>query len=131
MLDINNAGLTVQDLWDQLSSITTLPEGFTVFDGRAGAAPVHRNCHRRCRRFYLRTKGILLAQDGRHGVYVKDLSRQGIGFLAPLQLFPREEVELLIPGKPRLQLSVTRCRRLGAECYECGTVIQLAEPPVA
>ena len=122
MLDSCDANLVVDELWPTLTSIAALPVDASDFFDKTGPSPVAPDCQRRFRRFFLRTKAILEARNQQHGVYVQDVSRQGFGFLAPLQLLPREKVELWLPGKGWLGLSSTRCRRIAERCYECGAV---------
>lgn len=53
------------------------------------------------------------------GVYTRDFSKNGMGFLSPLQIFPEEQVRILLPTF-WLQLNVIRTRRITSKCYEVG-----------
>lgn len=52
-------------------------------------------------------------------VLVRDVSRQGVGFLHIEQLFPQERCRLWLPTKCS-PLQVTNCRRLDENCYLIG-----------
>lgn len=52
--------------------------------------------------------------------YSCDISREGIAFLSPYELYPREVIALKIDGLSWKQLVVVRCRRLAKCCFEIG-----------
>jgi len=52
--------------------------------------------------------------------YSCDLSRDGMAFLSPCELYPRETVTLAFSASDRATWMVVRCRRLGPECFEVG-----------
>jgi hypothetical protein len=54
-----------------------------------------------------------------HCVYLRDISRTGIGFLHADELFPGEECRLILPQK-ELHLNIVLCRRQGPRCYVIG-----------
>jgi len=54
-----------------------------------------------------------------HSILMKDISRQGVGFLHHQQLFPRERVQLLLPNG-KLSYVVCRCLRHNERCFEIG-----------
>jgi hypothetical protein len=53
------------------------------------------------------------------GVYTKDFSRRGCGFLAAQQMYPEEIVRILLPNF-WIRLHIVRARRVGPSCYEMG-----------
>lgn len=56
-------------------------------------------------------------------VLTKNVSRAGLSFLHTAPLYPEEQVLAWLPeGKRRL--SITRCRRVGQECFEIGAHYQ-------
>lgn len=61
------------------------------------------------------------------GVYTADFSRTGCSFVSHFQLYPTEEVRLILP-KFWLQLQVVRCRKLGERCFENGAVLISRNP---
>ncbi len=67
----------------------------------------------------MRGKAVLKRSAKLLGVYTKDVSRQGVAFLSPVPLLPKERVKLQLPAI-ELSLEVTRCRRIEAACFECG-----------
>lgn len=56
------------------------------------------------------------------GIYTRDFSRHGMGFLAPVELYPEEFVRLALPNF-WVRLQVVRTRRITSLCYEIGTVL--------
>jgi PilZ domain len=55
-------------------------------------------------------------------VYVKDISRRGIGIMAHTQLFPEEKVLICFQQREVLA-KIVRCQRKGELCWECGALI--------
>lgn len=91
-------------------------------------APACSHELRRYARHQLRVRGVLdLKQSlpcidrarGFHCIYVRDISRTGIGFLSADELFPGERCKLWLPQK-ELHISVVHCRRKGPRCYVIG-----------
>ncbi len=54
-----------------------------------------------------------------HCIYVRDISRTGIGFLHADELFPGEQCRLWLPQK-QLHVNIVLCRRKGPNCYIVG-----------
>lgn len=54
------------------------------------------------------------------GIYTRDFSRQGAGFLSDFELYPEEIVRLALPTF-WVQMKVVRVRRLTSKCFEIGT----------
>ena len=54
-----------------------------------------------------------------HCIYLRDISRTGIGFLHADELFPGEECRLWLP-QTELHVSIVQCRRQGPRCYLIG-----------
>jgi hypothetical protein len=90
------------------------------FFAMKGPMPVYLDSRRGYHRFHLRDKAILKHQSKLLGTYTIDVSRQGIGFLSPYQLWPKERVQLLLTSGREYDLQVTRCRRRGKNLFECG-----------
>jgi hypothetical protein len=111
-----------KQMWESLTSRTELPCTAEAYFLPSGAAAPHGDCGRQYRRFQFREKGVM-ARDGRyHAIYLKDASKKGMGFLSPVQVFPAERVQLLLAEPGLIDLEVRRCRRLRANCYECGCI---------
>jgi len=53
------------------------------------------------------------------GIYTRDFSRYGVGFLAPREIYPEEQVRILLPTF-WVQVEVVRARRITSKCYELG-----------
>ena len=77
--------------------------------------PARPGCRRAYHRFYLRGRAILQRDETYLGVYTADASRQGICFLSPVQLLPKERCRIRLPNTKDFQIEVVRCRRIGRE----------------
>ncbi len=95
----------------------------------SGAMPLIENDQRRYVRKHIRVTAAiqyrrslpaLLRPAQWHKVLTRDLSRSGIAFLHSQQVFPMEQLLLVLPDcKPRC-IEIVRCRRLGDSCYQIG-----------
>ena len=110
----------IAGLWECASATAQLPEPMSKdFFVHRGPMPLHFENKRNYHRYYLRTKALLKRGTALLGTYTKDVSRQGVGFLSPVQLMPKERVRLHLPHA-ELSLEVARCRRVDQGCFECG-----------
>ena len=62
------------------------------------------------------------------GIYTRDFSRQGTGFLSPCEIYPEEQVRIVLPTF-WVQLRVARARRINGKCYEIGAVLSRQHEP--
>lgn len=121
MLDGSDQGILTADPWSAATLKARLPDEYDDFLERQGPTPCHFDSRRSFHRFYLRQKAILTRDGDVLGVFTKDVSRRGFGILSPVQLLPKERVELKLPDGRTYHLEVARCRRVDAGCYDCGT----------
>ena len=122
MLVIRNEERLNQDVWESAQERLQLPAAMAkTFFGHTGPMRGHFDNRRSFHRYYLRGKGLLTRGESSIGVYTKDISRQGICLLSPVQLFPKDRVELRLPNGSVYQLQIVRCRREFDNCFECGT----------
>ncbi len=64
-----------------------------------------------------------IVRTERHSlVYVKDISRGGLGIITHEQLFPEEKL-LVVFQQREVRATVVRCRRIEHLCWECGVLI--------
>lgn len=98
------------------------------FDER-GEIPSFANDDRSSQRLKVRTYGVMWFESIHQfcarssepvGIYTRDFSRQGSGFLCHFELYPDEVVRLALPTM-WVRLRVVRVRRLTSKCYEIGT----------
>ncbi len=69
---------------------------------------------------YRRSLPSLVRQPEWFKIVMRDISRSGISFLHSEQVFPTEQLMLVMPDcKPRC-IEVVRCRRINQSCYEVG-----------
>ncbi len=122
MLDISHAA-EIGDLWDEIESKAVLPVAPEEFFGKSG--PKTFDEQRAFERHYLRCQAIIRRDCDTHAVYMKDCSRAGMGLVSPVQLFPRERIQLWMSPQRSYSLEIIRCQRLCAQSYECGTIFVL------
>lgn len=109
-----------------------LPERMAGFWSETGYEPTTALEQRRRPRVRMRTKAILeilahlpaFPRDFRlGGVFTRNLSATGLGFLFHRQLYPGERVRIHLPGRG-LEGPVARCVRLARKCYDVGLVLE-------
>lgn len=122
MLDLSHAS-EIAELWEDLDLHASLPTSPEEFFSKSGAKSERE--HREFERHYLRCQAIVRRELETFGVYMKDCSRAGMGLVSPVQLLPRERVQLWMQPQRSYSLEVIRCRRVQANCYECGTIFIL------
>ncbi len=122
MLGLSNEQRLMEKLWEAADSTLELPEPEAkyFFELRGPMPSGHFDNRRSYHRFYLRGKAILTHNESTLGVCTTDISRQGIGFLSPLQLLPKQRVQLLLTSGVEYYLQVARCRRRSENVFECG-----------
>lgn len=106
-----------------------LPAEPEDYFGASGAVPSIPEDQRRYVRTQLRVVAALqyrrsLAKLDRksewYKIVMRDISRSGVSFLHSQQVYPTEQLMLVMPDcKPRC-IEVTRCRRIDTLCYEVG-----------
>jgi hypothetical protein len=128
MLGLSDELSVIATAWENAELKTRLPEELRDFFERVGPMPPQHNCRRAYQRFYIRGKAILQHQDDCLGVYTVDASRQGLCFLSPVQIFPKERCRIRLPKTKEFQIQVVRCRRVGDDCYECGAMFVMGIP---
>jgi hypothetical protein len=120
MLAIDNGQKMMEDLWQATSKKVELSASLKQqFFGVKGAGPIFHDNKRTYHRYYMRGKAVLKRGETLIGTYTKDVSRQGVAFLSPVALMPKERVKLQVPTA-ELGLEVTRCRKVEPGCFECG-----------
>lgn len=120
MLDQYDSRTLIEETWSTVGCKVELPEDLKEFFAKDGPLPIEYSDRRSHRRLYFRSRGVLIQNEDHCCVYTKDISRGGLVFFHDRQLFPQEEVQIvLLTGKP-LRARITRCRRVQQNCYECG-----------
>lgn len=120
MLELSHARKIDEAEWASADRVARLPMPEEAFFERVGPMPQTFASRRSFHRFYFPGQGILAWRDMSLGVYTTDISRKGLGMISPVQLFPMERATLRLCDGTECPLEVARCRRIGAECYECG-----------
>ncbi|HZZ29290.1 MAG TPA: hypothetical protein VFE46_14930 [Pirellulales bacterium] len=62
-----------------------------------------------------------------HNVYIANVSRDGIAFLHSEQLYPREQMRMLLRSGQMLSVEVVDCRRMGPACFEIGAHVSAGQ----
>jgi hypothetical protein len=130
MLDISNDEDVMQIAWDKVELKANLPDDMKDFYDHHGPVPARPGCRRAYTRFFLRGKGILQRNDTYFGVLTADASRQGLKFLSPVQLLPKERCRIRLPKTKEFQIEIVRCRRINEACFECGAMFVLGTVPL-
>src|SRR5580698_1070962 len=122
-------------LIEGLESRVALPAAFFEKSGPLGT---RWEDMRQFPRFYYRTAAALeiksvlpaLPRSGAaERVYVKDVSRAAVAILHAVQLYPGERLRLTLIDGTRRDATVTRCRRIDANCYEVAARYDVLEAP--
>lgn len=101
------------------------------FFAKSGLLPAAWNEIRRFPRFYLRSEATAfasppLATDGGEvetmAILTSDVSRCGLGIIAPRQLFPEQRLEIQMPDGLRYRVKIVWCRRVSQAKYAAGCV---------
>jgi hypothetical protein len=119
MLELDDGQKVMEELWQNAQVKVDQQLLEKDFFAKHGPEPVVGINQRAYHRFFMRGKAVLKRGPTIYGTYTKDVSRQGVGFLSPVQLMPKERVALRLPVT-ELGLEVARCRRVDKGCYECG-----------
>ena len=125
MLDISDDQSLMQLAWEKVELKPSLPEEMKDFFDQHGSMRARPGCRRAYHRFYLRGQAILQRQETYLGVYTADASRQGLRFLSPVQLLPKERCRIRLPKTKEFQIEIVRCCRVADGCYECGAMFVL------
>ncbi len=126
MLGISDATTVNQSAWQELPVRTQLPWSWRKYLTDLGLGRAWPETRRQYERAPLRVPVILRAADVDYAAYTKDISRLGAGFFSPINLLPKQPVELRMLNGKSMTVRVARCRRLGPQCFECGSLFELA-----
>ncbi len=116
-----------------------LPQEWADYFDQRGDVAAYLDDERQNQRMRVRTHGLLwfdhslpfLRRDGSVvGIYTRDFSRQGCGFLMPFELYPEERVRIVLPTF-WVHLRVARSRRITSKCYEIGAKLLQRHDPDA
>ncbi|MEM8866523.1 MAG: PilZ domain-containing protein [Planctomycetota bacterium] len=129
MLREDDGGDLIARLWPATELQAVLPQEPDEFFDLAGPMPAGYEDQRSFRRFYLRQRAIMHLGKSYYGIYVKDISRQGIGMLSPIQLLPLDRPTLILAGGKKVAYRIMRCRRFAKHCYEIGAELAASDVP--
>lgn len=108
-----------------------LPVEWSDYFEQRGEVPSYADDERHNRRLKVRAYGALWFEKTLPsfqrasepvGVYTRDFSRQGVGFLSPVEIYPEEQVRIALPTF-WMQLHVVRTRRITSKCFEVGAIL--------
>ncbi|TWT81777.1 hypothetical protein CA13_32300 [Planctomycetes bacterium CA13] len=109
----------------------------TYFAGNGEKAALVASDERSNQRVGIRTKALLWPEDTLPfckrvnepvGIYTRDFSRSGAGFISSIEFFPEEQVRIVLPSF-WVRVQIVRVRRVADSCFETGaTLMQKFEP---
>lgn len=120
MLDANHATSVITRMWNATNQQASLPEAEATFFECHGPLPVDYESDRAYSRVYYRHCAVLASEGNYYGVYTKDVSVTGIAFYSPTQIFPLDELTLIVPGPNKIRILARRCRMVEQNCFDCG-----------
>ncbi|TWT31268.1 hypothetical protein KOR34_46440 [Posidoniimonas corsicana] len=131
MLDAGDEQSVIDTLWTAAELYAEVPAQDRRSWQNNATTPTRFDSRRTYGRYTYGRRSILLLDGKTHGVYVNDVSRNGIGFFSPVQLFPGHKYWLVLPGPKKAQVDIRRCRRVGESSYRCGAAFVDSEftPP--
>jgi hypothetical protein len=128
MLGVGDATELNQRRWQELPLRAQLPWNWRKYLTDIGVEPAWPESRRRFARAPLRAPIILHAGGEAYAGFGKDISRLGVGLYSPVHLLPKQSVVVELMGGKKLAVRVTRCRRVGPQCFECGTLFETPGP---
>ena len=106
-----------------------LPKSMSDFFEQRGYVAPFEGDERRYPRAHMPTRGVMLFSESLPflqrdmesaiGVFTANISRGGMGFVSPIQLFPEERVRILLPTC-WFDLRIAHCRRIAENAYRIG-----------
>jgi hypothetical protein len=114
-----------------------LPENQPRFFQESGPSAGIEGDQRRAPRLIIRARCIMIPESPLpafprssepQGVYTSDISRYGLAIITPVQLFPEEQIRIILPTF-WMQLVVARNRRLGDHCFQIGATLVSRHDP--
>ena len=125
MLEIDHGKKLMDDLWEATGAQVELPESLrSEYFGAEGPGTACTDNRRSFHRYQMRSRAVMKRGKAIFGTLTKDVSRQGVAFLSPVPLLPKERIKLRVPAA-ELSLEVNRCRRVSQNCFECGAKFAL------
>ena len=120
MLDPGDEQGVIDKLWSVAAGCARAPDCRLAED--ESFTPTRFDSRRAFGRYAYGSRGILIADGATYGIYITDVSRTGVGFRSPVQLFPRDTPTLVLPGVKKVEVSIRRCRRQAEQSYQCGAI---------
>lgn len=133
MLDAGHEQSVIDKLWTLAETHALVPAQDRRSWQNNAATPTRFDSRRVFGRYTYGRRAILLLEGRTLGAYLNDVSRVGVGFFSPVQLFPGHTYTLVMPGPTKVQVEIRRCRRVGEDSYRCGAKFAEGEyaPPEA
>lgn len=132
MLGLSAQANVISSAWEAADERTAMPpSAMGSFFAAMGATPSCAVSRRSFHRYYMRSKALLIQGERVYAVYTTDVSRHGVGFLAPRQLLPHERWTLQMFSGAKYEVLIKRCRRQSNQCFACGGRFTPASAPTA
>jgi hypothetical protein len=135
MLSRDHAADTAANLINSFACEVEIPARLKENFERTGYMMSDQEKRRRFPRFHCRgekkraglqyqsTLPALPRKTSWHNVYLNNISRGGVSFLNSEPLYPREQMQLLLPNGKLVCIEIVYCRRLEQRCYDIGAHI--------
>ena len=137
----HNYKTTFDEIVAQTQYGIELPRSWQDYFEQTGEIPSFRGDRRAAVRMKVRVHGLWWFEsrasfagdvgrtaDDAIGIYTRDFSRQGVGMLLPMQVYPEDVCRVVLPTF-WMRAKVVRVRRLNAKCFETGCqLIQRFDP---
>ena len=129
----------LEQLLHSLSWKIEIPDEWSDYFEDTGRPAFFADDQRHNQRLKIRTCGVMWFEKSIPirprakepvGIYTRDFSRQGTGFLSPSENYPEEQVRIVLPTF-WVQVRVARTRRINSNCYEVGAILLLQHDPDA
>lgn len=115
-----------------------LPEEWNQFFTASGVVHSNYDEKRTAQRKRVRTTGLAIFEDTLPfllrvrqtpvGIYTKDFSKLGCGFLSPIEMYPEERVRLLFPAF-WLSVKISRTQKRMDGCFLVGAALICRRAP--
>ena len=138
MLELGDQEQKLVESVGPLKSDLQLPEAWKERLHETGRLPGKYSDRRRHPRYhfhacaaleYRQTLPSLPRPAGWHKIYTNDLSRGGLSFLHSEPLFPRERMQIVLPGQGAKIIEVVWFARIDARCFCIGArFVEQAQP---
>ena len=122
MLGVDHQKTVAVPSWEAIDLRAQLPNGEKEYFSSDGAMPIKPDSRRVFNRKYMRARTVIQYDGLNLAGYLSDISRSGMGFYSPVQVFPCEPLVLILEGGAHVNLRAKTCVRVQEGCYRVGAI---------